>query len=116
MNLVYKIGANVIFILHLILVLLVIFGWAIPTMLTIYMAALVATLASDIVFGYCILSKWEFNLRKKLNPLLDYNYTWTTFYTYKLTNHRISDNFYKLAAIIALVLSIGINLYFKFLY
>jgi len=116
MKLIYRMGADAIFLLHLVLVLLVVFGWAIAELWWVYMGALVVTLLSDLVFGYCILSKWEFDLRKKLNPATNYNYTWTTFYTYKITNKRISDRFYKRAAIVALVLCIAINLYFRFWY
>lgn len=112
----YRIGADVIFLLHLLLVLLVVFGWATPNLWWIYMSALVATLISDLYFGYCILSKWEFDLRKRVNPATTYNYSWTTFYTYKFTNQRISDTFYKKASVVTLVLCIAINLYFKFLF
>ena len=116
MKIVYRVGANAIFLLHLLLILLVIVGWAFSSIWWLYMGVLVATLISDVIFGYCILSKWEFDLRKRVNPSTNYNYTWTTFYTYKITNRRIRDSFYKKAAITAIVLMILINLYFKFWY
>ena len=65
----YRVGADAIFILHFLLVLFVVFGWLTPRLWPWYMAALVVTLISDMVFGYCILSKWEFDLRKKHNLL-----------------------------------------------
>jgi hypothetical protein len=114
MKAVYKLSANLIFLLHFFIVIVAVFGWLVPSIWWFYMSVLVLTLLSDIVFGYCILSKWEFDLRKKLDPNTNYNFTWTTFYTYKLTNHRISDPFYKRAAIIAISAVILINLYFKF--
>lgn len=116
MKIAYRVGADTIFVLHLLLILLAVFGWIAPSLWWIYMGALFATLISDLTFGYCILSKWEFDLRKKLDPTTDYNYTWTTYYTYKFTNQRISDRFYKKAAVTALALAIAINLYFKFWY
>ncbi len=116
MKVLYRIGADTIFLLHLILVVLVVFGWMVSSLWWTYMGALVATLMSDVIFGYCILSKWEFDLRKRLNPETNYDYAWATFYTYKITNKRISDRFYKRTAIVALLLCIAINLYFKFLY
>jgi hypothetical protein len=116
MKFIYRAGADAIFLLHFILVLLAISGWAFPSIWWFYMGALVATLLSDLVFGYCILSKWEFDLRKKYDPKTNYNYTWTTFYTYKITNHQIRDSFYKKVAITAIVLMLLINLYFRFLY
>jgi len=114
MKFLYRLGANTLFLLHVLLVIVVVFGWMVPKIWPLYLTALVVTLISDIVFGYCLLSKWEFDLRKKIDPSTDYNFTWTTFYTYKFTNKRISDRFYKRAAIAALVLCIAINLYFKF--
>ena len=116
MKFAYRLGADAIFTLHLLLVVLVVFGWTVPTLWPIYMVAMVITLASDVVFGYCIFSKWEFDLRKKVNPDTNYNFTWTTYYTYKVTNYKISDRFYKRAAIVALTLCILINIYFKFIY
>ncbi|MBP9710895.1 MAG: DUF2784 family protein [Candidatus Pacebacteria bacterium] len=116
MKVLYRTGADAIFILHFLLVLLVVFGFLLPSFWYLYMAALVATLISDLVFGYCILSKWEFDLRKKINPKINYNFTWTTYYTYKITNYKISDNFYRRASIVVLVGCIALNLYFKFLF
>lgn len=116
MRFLYRIGADGIFVAHLLLVLVVVFGFLIPSIWYLYMTILVATLLSDVVYGYCILSKWEFNLRKKLDPGVTYNFTWATYYTYKVTNYRISDTFYKKAAIAALMLCIALNVYFKFLF
>ena len=80
------------------------------------MTLLALTLFSELLFGYCVVSKWEFELRKKLNPNIHYDYSWSTFYTYKLTNKRISDEFLNRAAIVFLVSSILINLHFFLLY
>lgn len=114
MKLLYRIGADAIFIAHLVLVLVAVFGFLVPSIWYFYMGVLVATLVSDLAYGYCILSKWEFDLRKKLDPSINYNFTWTTYYTYKITNYRISDTFYKKAAVTALALCVVLNLYFKF--
>jgi hypothetical protein len=114
MKLLYRIGADIILIAHFFLVLLAICGFLIPSLWYAYMAVLIATLVSDLVFGYCILSKWEFDLRKRINPKINYDFAWTTYYTYKLTNQRISNTFYKHAATTTLVLCIALNLYFKF--
>ncbi len=80
------------------------------------MTVLILTLLSDIVFGYCILSKFEFAIRKKLNPETNYHYTFSSYYTYKLTNKKISDTFIINVAYIFLTSSILINLFFKFIY
>lgn len=113
MKFLYKIIANVIFVLHLGVVLIVLFGWAIPDFWYVYMGTLVTTLLSDLIFGYCILSKWEFDIRRKINPRIDYDYTWATYYTYRFTNHRLSNETYRKLAIVFLVVSLIINMYLK---
>ncbi len=115
MNLFYRILADAIFILHFILLFIALFGWGIPGLWYLYMGGLVSALVSDLVLGYCILSRWEFALRRKVNPEIEYDYAWSTYYTYKFTNHRIPNQFFMRTATSFLVLSIGLNLYFKFL-
>jgi len=98
--------------LHALVVLIILFGWLVPSMWPVYMGLLVATLLSDLVFGYCILSKWEFQLRQQHNPQTSYNYYWTTHYTHRLTQGRISDQFFYKASLFFLISSLAINLYF----
>ena len=100
---------------HAALFLLVLFGWTAPSLWYLYMSALALTLLSDLVFGYCILSKWEFDLRKRANPNIRYNYHWTSYYTYRLTERHLSDMFFTRASILFLIASLGINGYFHFL-
>lgn len=117
MKLVYRTAAELVFLFHFGLVLLVVFfGWYVPSLWPWYTVALVATLISDLTFGCCILSKWEFDLRKKINPQTNYDYTWATHYTYKLTNHRMSNKLFERIATLFLVVSLANNLYFHFLY
>jgi len=110
----YKILADVLFVVHVVFLVLVIVGFLFPKLWYAYMTALVLTFVSDILFSHCLMSKWEFDLRKKYDPSVDYNYTFASYYTYKLTNHKMSDKFYRMAAIVFLGLAISINLYFKF--
>lgn len=118
MRIAYTLGADAIFALHVFVVAFVLVGWLFSAtwLVYTYLALLVATLVLDTIFGYCILSKWEFQLRKKVHPRLTYDFAWATFYTYKITNHRISDRFYKRAALIALALVIATDSYFKFFF
>lgn len=116
MKLFYRILADCVFVLHLVIVLVALFGWVSPRLWNIYMVLLLATLISDIVLGYCILSKLEFDLRKKIDPDSRYDFTWTTYYTHKITNKRISNTFFKRTAITYLILCLCVNLYFKFLW
>lgn len=116
MKYLYRISADLILILHFLVVIIVLFGWFKPDFWYFYMGTLVATLLSDLMFGYCILSKWEFNLRKKIEPDKNYDFRWTTYYTYKFTSIHISNRFYTYGSLIFLILSLTINLYFRFLF
>jgi hypothetical protein len=116
MKVVYRVGADLIFLFHFGLVLVAVFGFLFPRLWYVYMSALAVTFVSDLIFGYCIVSKWEFDLRKKIDPTINYNFTWTTYYTYKITNRSISDTFYRRIAIFALAALILLNVYFKFFF
>jgi hypothetical protein len=80
------------------------------------MATIIITLISELSFGYCFLSKFEFDLRKKINPDLNYDYNFSSYYTYKLTNKIISNKFISIAGYILLIGSILINLYFHYFF
>lgn len=64
----YKILADFVFIVHFLLVLTVMFGWLFPKLFYFFLAAIIATALSEILFKYCLLSKIEFGLRRKINP------------------------------------------------
>ncbi len=112
MKTIYRITADFIFGIHLLVLLVAVFGWLYPSMWVLYMIVLVSALISDIFLGYCILSKWEFILRKKVDQKVDYSYSFTTYYTRNFTKGRIDENFYRSASVVFLALSIIINLYF----
>ena len=115
MKFIYKIFANLIFVIHSITLLIILFGWTIPSIWYLYISILILTLISELVFGYCILSKWEFDLRKTINPGLNYDYHWATFYTYKFTQGRISEKFFDYVTVVFLVISLSFSPYFHFL-
>ncbi len=106
--------ANILVFLHTILVIIILFGWAFPSFNLIYISALVLTLLSELILGYCPLTKWEFNLRKKQDPKLNYDYAFLSYYSYKIFGHRIPNNFIKYSALIFLATSIFIYFYGTF--
>lgn len=112
----YRFTADLVFALHFMVVAIVLFGWMKPGIWHVYMATMTAALVSEIALGYCFLSKWEFELRRKINPDLDYDYSFTSYYTYKLTHRRISTGFHRHAATAFLSLSIAINAYYRFIH
>lgn len=62
--------ADLIFVLHLTLVVIVVLGWLIPRFFYLHLILLTLTALSEVFLGYCLLSRMEFSLRKKLNPTL----------------------------------------------
>ena len=116
MKYLYRIIADIIFLAHFLVLVIALFGWLVPSLWYVYMTVLILTLLSDLAFGYCILSKWEFDLRKKINPELDYRYSWTTFYTYKYTQNIISERFIERAAQVFIIGSLIFNIYFHYFF
>ena len=112
MKVLYRILADIIWLLHAVIFFTLAFGWLFPSIWYLYMSLLFATLATDVFLKECVVSKWEFDLRKKVNPHINYNYSFSSYYTYKLTNHRISDSFILIAGVFFTAASILINLYF----
>lgn len=112
---VHRLMAEMLFIFHVGLLLINILGWLVPSIWNLYIFCLAVTLLFELVYGYCILSKWEFDLRKKNKPNLDYDYYWTSFYTHKLTQGRISEAFFKRYTRVFLISSLLINIFFYYL-
>ncbi len=64
----YIILADIIFGVHLLLVLVVTFGWLTESLFFLFVALIIATILSELILRSCILSVWEFSLRKKVYP------------------------------------------------
>jgi hypothetical protein len=108
------IAAVVVFLVHCVVLGLLLFGWFVPELRPAVYVLATITLLQDIFLGYCILSRWEFSLRRMLNPKLRYNYTFTSYYTYKLTRQRIRTNFLRYVGIAYLGSFLLISLVFTF--
>lgn len=113
MTILKRLLADCIFAFHCVVVAVIGFGWIISSLWPLYMATLFVTLISELSLGYCFVSKWEFDLRKSNDPSVEYDYGFSSFYTYKLTYQRLSKRFIKYAALTFLIGSIAINLYFR---
>lgn len=66
----YKATADLVFLVHFGVVSIVAIGWVVPGFFTFYVSILVTVLLSEIFFGYCVLTKLEFGIRKKLDSSL----------------------------------------------
>ena len=116
MNLIYKLAADAIWLLHFCVVAIALFGWLIPQIWYLYMLVLASVMTSNIFLDYCLLSKWEFDLRKKINPELEYDYAYNSYYTYNLTKGYLSRNFLRNVGLGFTSISLIINLYFAYIF
>ena len=102
--------ANLVFMVHIALVLVILFGWHFESIHTIYVLILIITLISELFLGYCLLTKLEFDLRKKLDPALNYDSSFISYYGYRLLGLNIPGKYIRYPAIIFLVVSLFIAL------
>ena len=105
----YILLANSLFILHVTVVFVIVFGWHYPALRNLNLIVVSLTLLSEIILGYCILTKWEFVLRKKLEPNLNYDSGFMSYYFYKLLKIDISAKKIKYPAIVILVIVLILN-------
>lgn len=93
--------ANLVFIVHFALVLILTVGWLVPGMYYFFLGVIVTVFLVDVTLGYCPLTLWEFNIRKKLNPAKIYDKTFTAHYLRALVGIKPkievieSKNFFK---------------------
>lgn len=106
----YHVFANIVFLFHILVVFIILFGWYFSSLRLIYVCVLFATLLSEILLGYCPLTKLEFDFRKKLIPNLNYDYSFLSYYVYQLTNINVPGKYVRYPAIIFLTASLFFTL------
>ena len=116
MKFLYRIAADLVWVIHFFVVAISQFGWLVPGIWYLYMTVLAGTLISLLLLNYCFLSKWEFDLRRKLNSKLSYEFAYASYYTYRLTHGRLSPRFLAHLGLVFTSLSLVINLYFHLLW
>jgi len=79
----YLTVANSIFFIHTGFFLMILAGWAIPGIFYVYLPMLIASLVSELLLGYCVLTKWEFGIRKRLFPAFRYEHSFLIHYARK---------------------------------
>ncbi len=83
--------ANSIFLIHATFALIVLVGWAIPSAVYVYLPVLIAALVSEFVLGRCVLTKWEFDIRKRLYPASRYEHSFLIHYGRKVLHLERPD-------------------------
>ncbi|MFM7088703.1 MAG: DUF2784 family protein [Candidatus Paceibacterota bacterium] len=84
--------ANILFVSHLILGIVILTGWLFPQFKYFYIGLLFFWMGSWLILGYCPPTKWEFLLRKKYNENINPNSEFIQYYMFKFFNKNISSN------------------------
>ena len=107
-KLIIKILANFILIVHAVFVFIILFGWSFTSFSLIYILTLLIAFFTQLFMGYCVLTRWEFYLRKKLDQTLDYDSSFLSWYMYKYSNIHIPTRGIKYVSLAFLFISIVI--------
>lgn len=120
-NFAYLALANIVCILHFLLILLVLFGWVHDRSFWFFVSAILITAFSELLLGKCILTVWEFNLRRKVDPSKIYDPSCIMHYSRKLIglgprviNVNTKVPFYKNYFLLSLVVWLIIGTYLHF--
>lgn len=115
----YYFLADSIFIIHLFFVLFLALGWLVPQFFTAFVVLWALTLASEIIFGGCILTDIEFAIRKKIEPNRRFEKSFVSYYTRILfglkpreeikNKNFLQKNAFKLSLLILLGMAIVYN-------
>ncbi|MCI5050827.1 MAG: DUF2784 family protein [Candidatus Pacebacteria bacterium] len=106
-----KIFTFMIFLLHLGVVFINVMGWLFPVLRPLYQITLIVTILSWITTTSCLLTVWEFKLRKMINPKIEaYEYQFVDYYLRKIFKGSASPIFIHRVGLLFLVLSLGLNL------
>lgn len=106
----YKLIAEFLFLSHCLTAVVLFSFWYFRQLYTVYILTLVVSLFSDLILGYCFLSKWEFYFRKKANPKLDYEHTFFSFYFNKYFGQKVKTRTVQLTVLYFLWGSLFLNI------
>lgn len=88
---IYKVLANIMSVLHIPIVIAVIFGHYLEGVGSIlYFLLLVTILLSWVILGYCPVTKWEYDLRKKYMNVPKYHFEYLHYLGTKILKIDIS--------------------------
>lgn len=113
-----KISADIVFVFHIIIVLILLFGWMFEEFNTVYFLTLLATLLSWILFKGCVLTQIEFYIRKELHGKeVTYDESFINFYGYKILGDKVpSKKIIEPLVWIFLIISICTYIYSNYMF
>lgn len=116
----YTFVADIIFVIHFLLVLSVVFSWLFPKLFVYFLVLWTFTFISEILFGRCVLTNWEFDLRRKIFPdskfekscMVHYAKKWFKIKPkeQKTNKNFLQKNSFKIILVVLLAISLIYNL------
>jgi hypothetical protein len=102
----YKIISAFMGIIHVPIVVVIFFGWIFNGFWSyVYFVTLFLTLCSWVLLGYCLITKWEFDVRKKFMDIPNYHYEYLHYWGYKLLKININPKKIRFYGILFIVVS-----------
>jgi hypothetical protein len=92
-RLLIRLAAETVFLSHALAVSIITLGWAIPALYPIHLVLLFGGGVLQMMLGHCFLSRWEFALRRKLDPAISYDSAYITHYMRVLFGDQIRPEF-----------------------
>lgn len=109
-----RILADILLAVHIIIGIIIFFGWLVPTIRPLYLALLIAWPVSWLLFDCCILSKWEYRLRGIPVPDKDLNGLLMSDHAYRAFKVRIPPRYIFAAGVFVLAVSMLLNALYTF--
>jgi hypothetical protein len=106
--------------LHLLIIVINLFGWILPATRKLNFVFIVITAFSWLILGiwfgmgYCPITDWQWRVKEQLGEK-NLPASFITYYINKLTGKNFSDSFINLFTLLFFVLAVLLSIYFNFL-
>ncbi|MFM2414755.1 MAG: hypothetical protein RI911_448 [Candidatus Parcubacteria bacterium] len=92
----YRFLADVTLYFHTFIVLLIVFGWIWMETFWLHFASVFIAVCSEIVLGYCFLTRWEFFFRHRADPSISESNKYVTYYMELIFGQQVHDSFLRI--------------------
>lgn len=100
--------AELLFVLHTVLMIIIVIGWLFPEpYYYLYVAILAATFGTQLIFRYCLLTEWEFYFRRLLDPSIGPSPYFLTYYSRKTFPSWVTDRLVDRLSLVFLSVSLA---------
>jgi hypothetical protein len=110
----YLVAANFLVLIHIAVLVILLAGFMIEKPVWLYPSVLMITLGTQLATDSCVLTKWEFFFRKKIDPSLSYDASFLSWYAYKYSQVRIPSSFLRIVSY--LFLSASLYIYYRYIF